>query len=291
MATDTRALVLNLLLGAEVRGEAELGVRELLAACALFGLPENTVRVALARAVAAGLLVTPRRGTYALGPAARAVADEVSGWRRIESSMVAWDGGWMAVHVGASGRSDRVASRARERAFGLLRLAEFERGLHLRPDNLVGGVDALRERLGHLLPEGTDTGTVFALRGLAPADDARARALWDRAVLDAGYRDTTARLAAWLDGARGLPLERAAREVFELGHAAIRRLVFDPLLPAPLVDAAARSRFVRTVARFDETGRAIWQRFLAGVRAPAGRPTAPSHGASASAARSLPAAP
>jgi len=268
MSPTPRSLVLNLMLGTEARGGAPLGVRELLAACAVFGVAGNSVRVALARGVAAGLLVAPRRGVYALGPRARPLADEVIRWRDIASQLRPWNGDWVAVHVGAAGRSDRAALRARERAFGLLGLAEFERGLHLRPDNLAGGVAALRARLRALLPDGTDGGTVFAIRDLSPADAARAGALWDAEALDATYRDATAQLAAWLDDADALPLERAAREVFGLGNDAIRRVVFDPLLPAPLVDAGARARFITTVVRFDDAGRAIWQRFLEGVRAP-----------------------
>jgi len=272
MPADPRSLVLSLYLGAEARGDAALGVRELIAACALFELPENNVRVALARAVAAGQLATPRRGAYALSAQARPLADEVGRWRSLEDQIVEWRGDWLAVHVGATGRSDRPALRARERAFGILGLAEFERGLHLRPDNLAGGVASLRERLAHLVPQGTELGTVFVLGGLAAADAQRAAALWDAAALDAHYRDGTARLSAWLENARALPLERAARESFELGHAAIRSLVFDPLLPAPLVDAAARSRFIKTVARFDDAGKAVWQRFLKRVRAAAPQP-------------------
>lgn len=273
MVLSPRALILNLLLGFEVQGDAALGVRELLAACALFGLAENTVRVTLARCVAAGLLVAPRRGCYALGPQARPLADEVGQWRGMRAQMVEWRGDWIAVHVGAAGRSDRSALRARERAFGLLGLAEFERGLHLRPDNLAGGVAALRRRLQALLPAGTESGTVCVLRELTPADETRARGLWDTAALDAGCRDTTALLTDWLEQADTLPPERAAREAFELGHAAIRRLVFDPLLPAPLVDAGARDRFIGAVHRFDAAGRACWQRFLATLRAPARTPT------------------
>ena len=258
-----RSLILRLLLGTETRGEGTLAVRELLAACALFDLSASTVRVALARAVAAGLLVTPHRGVYALGPQARPLADAVHRWRRIADHLVDWNGDWIAVHVGASGRSDRPALRARERAFDLLGLAEFERGLHLRPDNLAGGVAALRQRLQALVPAGTDTGTVFTLRGLADHDVARARGLWDGDALNAGYRDTTARLSAWIEGAHRLTLQAAARQAFELGHHAIRQLVFDPLLPAPLVDAQARARFIDTVTRHDDAGKAIWQHFLA----------------------------
>ncbi|HPO18088.1 MAG TPA: hypothetical protein PLO07_02765, partial [Rubrivivax sp.] len=65
-----RALILHLLLGAQARADAALGVRELLGAGALFGHAPNSMRVALARAVSAGWLVAPRRGAYALGPMA-----------------------------------------------------------------------------------------------------------------------------------------------------------------------------------------------------------------------------
>jgi phenylacetic acid degradation operon negative regulatory protein len=276
MSPNPRALILRLVLGTESQGGGTLAVRELLASCALFGLAENTVRVALARAVAAGLLVAPQRGVYALGPKARPLADEVHRWRQMPAQLVPWDGGWIAVHVGAAGRSDRAALRARERSFGVLGLAEFERGLHLRPDNLAGGADALRTRLHALLPGGTDGGTVFALRSLSATDDARARKLWDTAALSAGYRTSTAHVSAWLDDARTLPLERAAREVFELGDRAIRQLVFDPWLPAPLVDDAARQRCVAAVARHDDVGQAIWRQYLTAVRTRATLRTTPA---------------
>lgn len=275
MAINPRALILRLVLGAEGHGDAALGVRELLSACALFGLPENSVRVALARAVAAGLLVTPRRAVYVLGPAARPLADEVGRWRGMAQQLVAWNGDWIAVHVGAAGRSDRPALRARQRAFELLGLAEFERGLHLRPDNLVGGAEALRSRLQTLLPAGAQAGTVFTLRDLSPAAAERARALWDTAALNATYRDTTARLTAWREQARTLPLDQAAREVFELGDRAIRQLVFDPWLPAPLVDEDARGRFIAAVTRHDDIGQAIWRQYLGAVRAQSSLRTTP----------------
>lgn len=263
MSASPRSLILSLLLGAQARGSAALAVRELLAACAVFGLEENSTRVALARGVAAGLLVAPERGCYALGPAARPIADEVNRWRLTLTRLSAWNGGWLAVHVGATGRSDRSALRARERAFAMLGLGEFERGLHLRPDNLAEGIAGMRHRLAALLPAGVEAGTVFSMANLAPDDHQRACTLWDGAALDAGYRDAAAQLQAWMDAASTLPLSRAAREAFGLGNDAIRRVVFDPLLPAPLVDAEARARFVATVVHFDDFGKAVWQRFLA----------------------------
>jgi phenylacetic acid degradation operon negative regulatory protein len=152
----------------------------------------------------------------------------------------------------------------------------LERGLHLRPNNLAGGSDTLRMRLQALLPEGTDAGTVFTLRDLAPADAERARSLWDGAALDAAYRDTTAGLTAWREQARSLPLERAAREAFELGNRAIRRIVFDPWLPAPLIDEAARRRFVAAVVRHDDIGQTLWRQYLGAVRTRSSRRATPA---------------
>src|SRR5690606_7410761 len=155
----------------------------------------------------------------------------------------------IAVHVGELGRSDRVELRARDRALGLLGLRELDRGLYLRPDNPAGGVAAARERL---LKLGLRPGAAgFGAKALAPERERRAAAMWDGAALTRAYRDTRAQLEAWLATAGSLGPEAAARESFLLGNDAIRQLVFDPLLPDPLVDVAARRAFVDTVVRFD----------------------------------------
>lgn len=256
MTPKPRNLVLNLLLGAG--GEA-LSARTAVAACALFGIRENSVRVALVRLAAAGLVEAAGRGTYRLGPSAAQLASDVATWRRAGERVRDWDGGWIAVHSGPLGRSDRSALRARSRAMDLLGLRELERGLSLRPDNLVGGVATARERLFRL---GLESGAaVFRASELDAGRDRRARLLWDGDALSQGYRETRRRLVDWLDHAPALELEVAAREAFLLGHDAIRQLIFDPLLPAPLVDTDARREFIDAVVRFDGAGQAIWKRF------------------------------
>lgn len=257
MKADARNLILNLLLGA---AGMTLAAREAVAACALFGIRENSVRVALVRLVASGLVEAAGRGEYRLGPKAAQLAADVGTWRDAERRVAAWNDDWIAVHVGDLGRSDRVALRARDRALGLLGLRELDRGLFVRPDNLAGGVAEARERLYKLGLE--PQAAVFVARAFDPARERRAAALWDGEALSRGYRDTRARLEQWLAGAGALGLDAAARESFLLGNDAIRQLVFDPLLPAPLVDVAARRAFVDAVLRFDAAGHEIWNRFL-----------------------------
>lgn len=258
MSANPRHLILNLLLGADSKA---LTARDAVVSCALFGVRESSTRVALARLAVAGLVETAGRGAYRLGPNAKELAGDVATWRDAEQKVCEWRGGWIAVHVGALGRRDRVALRARERALQLLGLAEFERGLHVRPANLVGGAAAVRARLHSLgLEEGA---AVFLAQDFDPAHEQHARALWDGRDLTRRYRETKRRLDAWLARADTLAPEVAAREAYVLGNDAIRELVFDPLLPAPLVDAAARSAFVDAVVRFDAAGHAVWQRFFA----------------------------
>ncbi len=269
MNLKPRHLILNTLLAA---GDAGQSVRQVIGSCALFGIRENNVRVVLARLAAEGLIESTGRGNYRLGPGATALARDVAAWRSAENRVRDWDGSWIAVHVGALDRSNRVALRARNRALALLGLKELDSGLYVRPDNLAGGVAAVRARLHGLGLD--DAAAVFVATGFDKERDARARNLWDGRSLTKTYRATRRKLERWLDRADSLAPEAAAREAFLLGNEAIRLLVFDPLLPAPLVDVDERRAFAAAVRRHDESGRAIWRRLHL---APGGADVAPPH--------------
>jgi phenylacetic acid degradation operon negative regulatory protein len=257
MAPNPRQLILNLLLAAD---DGQLSARDAVAAAALFGIRENSVRVALARLAGAGLIEAAERGSYRLGPEGAGLAAEVSTWRGAALRVREWRRGWVAVHAGPLGRSDRVALRARDRALALLGLRELDRGLFLRPDNLLGGVDGVRERLYRLGLE--KDAAVFRAEDFDAAREKRARALWDGKALTKSYRQTRQRLEKWQQRADALEPEVAARESYLLGNEAIRQLVFDPLLPEPLVDSSERRAFVDAVQQFDAAGHAIWRRFF-----------------------------
>lgn len=256
---NPRRLILKLLLAAD---DDRLSTREAVAAGQLLGFSENSMRVALARLTREQRLVACERGHYQLGPAALDLAEDVRGWRAGEARVRDWQGGWLAVHTGALGRSDRSALRLRERALDLLGLRELLPGLYLRPDNLQGGVPAARRRLAALgLPA---SALICRLDALDDEHARRALQLWDGKTLNRRYRQTAARLSAWMDAVDALDRSRAAREAFRLGDAAIRELVFDPLLPAPLVDVAARAACTEVVRRFDRLGHDTWRRCLQG---------------------------
>lgn len=250
-----KRLILNLLAAAAGK---PLSSRQAVQACALFGVSENSVRVTLARLSSEGLLASPSRGQYQLTSRASTLADDVGRWRDALSRLQPWSGDWLAVHCAGLGRSDRSALRQRERALELNGFAELEKGLFLRPDNLRGGVAAVRERLYALGLE--SDAVVFHLAGLDPQRQDRAMTLWPLAELDRQYRRTADKLAQWLARADQLDPKDAARESFVLGEQAIRQMVFDPLLPEDMVDAGARQAFFEVLLRYDQVGHEIWAR-------------------------------
>ena len=218
------------------------------------------MRVALARLSSASMIVAAGRGAYRLGPLAMELAGDVATWRTAEQRIRPWQGGFVAVHAGALGRSDRSALRQRTRALQMLGFRELDKGLYVRPDNIEDSVDTVRHRLYTLGLE--REAAVFLAAGFDSERTALIPRLWDGKALNASYRQLRQQMQGWLDTADELEPDVAARESFLLGGRAIRQVVFDPLLPEPLVGVAERHAFVEAVHQFDRAGRVIWQRFF-----------------------------
>lgn len=253
MRPTAKRLILGLLFASS--GQA-LTVRQFIDACALFDITENNVRVTVARLSTDGLIQASGRGAYVLGPEALRTARQAATWQQAEASMQPWNGRYIAVHTAHLGRSDRKALGLREQALHMLGLRELARGFYLRPDNLAGGADALRGRLHALGLE--PEALVFVAGDFDDAHQAAVSQLWDTAALNRHYLEARTRLERWLEKHPALEAHVAAREAYLLGADAIRSLVFDPWLPAPLVDTEARHAYVETVKRFDRAGKAIW---------------------------------
>ncbi len=259
MAPTAKSLILDLL---STLGRGSAPVRSLIEAASLFEIAGNNVRVTLARLLADGLVERDERGSYRLGPEAGAVHARIRSWRRLEEEYRPWEGCWVAVHL--SGADARTRLR-RQRALHLLGFRPLEPGLELRPDNLRGGVEAVRRDLVAL---GLDAAApVFRVDALDPATEARARRLWKADALVQGYRSTVARLAASARRLESLPRGEAMVESFTLGGDAIRQLVLDPLLPGSIVPERERRALVEATRRYDRLGRRMWAGWL-GAGAP-----------------------
>jgi phenylacetic acid degradation operon negative regulatory protein len=258
-----KSLIVDLL--SSLRGKA-MPVRALVAAGELFELRPESMRVALVRLCSRGTVERNERGQYRIAPAAQAVQAHVSAWTQIEERVAPWRGGWIGVHTAGLPRADRSRARRRDRALAFLGFAALEPHLFVRPDNLRGGVDGVRDELRALGLE--PAALVFACAQLEAGADGRARALWDGRALCSGYRATCAALARSAARLERLSMPAAMVESFVLGGQAIRQLALDPLLPEPIVPAGARAALVDAMRDYDRLGRSCWRSFMKSHGAP-----------------------
>jgi phenylacetic acid degradation operon negative regulatory protein len=259
MKLNARHLILDLLLASD---HHQVSVREAITACGIFAISENSVRVALVRLSADGLVQAAGRGHYRLGPQALDLAGDVATWRSAEQRLRPWHGDWITVFTANLGRTNRTALKRRERALSLLGFRELEQGLHVRPNNLESGPEVVLTRLHKL--------------GLEPeahlclsqhwSNETVLKNLWDTVRLNANYSHWQQSLESWMQQAHELDADTAARESFLLGGQAIRHVVFDPLLPDCFIDSQARLAFVASVRKFDKVGHQIWQTLYASIR-------------------------
>lgn len=257
MQPAPKSLILDLL---STLPRGAMPVRALVAAGERFGLPENNVRVALARLLRAGRVERDERGRYRIGAAAQAVNRRVSSWRAVEERLRPWRGDWAAVLTGGLPRTGGARARAEERARRLLGFARFSPGVELRPNNLAGGVPALRETLLHL--GHTPAAGVVRLDELDATADERARALWDAEGLRGELCEIRRSIETGIERLPALPRDAAMVESFRLGGRALRAIVLDPLLPDAIVPGDERRALVQAMKRYDRLGREAWREFM-----------------------------
>ena len=260
MNVSAKAVVLEVLSAGESIHKGTLPVRSLVQAASVFDIAENSVRVAIVRLRAEGLLESPSRGEYRLGPSAKMVNEKIHGWRTISTRVGEWDGSWVAAFTADLSRTDRPALRRRLRALRYLGFEELKPGLFIRPNNLTPGIEGIRDELFAL---GLDAGaSVFCVEQLDPAEERQARAMWDSPALEQAYSKLHGEISLGMDRLEKLPLNDALREVFLLGREGIRQVVLDPLLPDPLIDEDKRSRMVGILQDYCDRGLDLWARFL-----------------------------
>jgi phenylacetic acid degradation operon negative regulatory protein len=264
-------LIVDLLSTLPRSPQGSMPVRALVAAGRCFGIAENSMRVALARLHTANTVDRDERGRYRLGARTEATRREVSSWKTRHEDVRDWsERCWIGVFSPPRpGRTGRSQTQRRERALRLLGLRRLNPGLHVRPDNLGGGVERTRKRLFALDPSLADDGTLVAgLCQLDPSSERRALALWDGSEATRAYAHSRERIADSEARVRELPVEQAMVETFLIGGEILRQIALDPLLPEEIVPAADRAALVEAMRCYDELGRTFWAGFLDGFDVP-----------------------
>ena len=227
---------------------------------ALFGISENNIRVTLNRLQSANLLQLVERGYYKLGKEGERFAEEISHWRIAEDMLCEWYGDWVTVLTNSLVKSDRKAQRKRQRALKLMGMRKLSADFYIRPNNFADGIDSVRLRLHGL---GLDKNAmVFVASHLPPSLHQKAITLWHGDALEISYEQGIAMIEQSLQQLPDYSLSQAAKVSYLVGDNALQHLVFDPLLPEPLVNVSLRKTFREKVIAYDKAGADIWYEFL-----------------------------
>ncbi|WP_418123611.1 PaaX family transcriptional regulator [Variovorax sp. 160MFSha2.1] len=250
-------LILDLL----VADGGTLSAQALCRAGALMGIGESTLRVGLTRLAAEGKIARGERGSYMLDRKGAALSRTVDAWRNRQAQTVAWRGDWLAVHDAGVPRADKTAWRHHALALSLRGFAALHPGLHIRPDNLSGGLAAERK---HLAALGLSSDAlVFRIADLDEAAQAAARKLWNVRAMEADYRRLQAGVERSEKRLATQKLETATRESLLLGRAVIAHIIRDPLLPAELMSTAPRTALLAATRRYQDKALVLWRKWLA----------------------------
>lgn len=229
----------------------------------LFGISENTIRVTLNRLQSANLLALVERGYYRLGESGQQFASEINQWREAEAQLTQWQQDWLVVQTNALAKSDKTLQRSTARALDLVGMEKLAPDMYVRPDNLKGSAEGIRQKLHNLGL--ARRALVFRASDFDEVTHIKACKLWQTPALESGYKQGIQELEISLEKLTALPLDVATKESYEVGDRALHRLVFDPLLPEPLVDVALRQRYRLLVKQYDDVGAEIWHQFLQNV--------------------------
>ena len=228
---------------------------------ALFNISENNIRVTINRLHSAGVLSLVDRGYYQLGKKGVNFAREINSWRNAQTSLLpSWNGHWIVVHTHMLAKSDKKQARQNERALKILGLKKLLSDMYIRPANIQGGASVVREKLQALGL--SQQAVVFCAFDLDSKLHLRTRKLWNTTELEQRYQQGVTELKESLNRLPTLSLEDATKESFEIGDNALHQLVFDPLLPSPLINESLRREFAELVKHYDDIGAQIWHQFL-----------------------------
>lgn len=252
-----RKLLLDLV---TARPRTRFSISTLCRAGDIVGLSAPSIRMAAKRLNEEGVLERDGRGVYIPHPDRLRTYLHVEHWAARDGSRVPWTGRWAAVENSATARTERAALRHHDRALQLLGFHAWRGALHVRPDNLRGGVDGLRRTL-------TGTGmaadaVVFVIDRLDPATDRELRGLWDIGDLVDGLTRTADELTRSRERLGALSPEEFAHESLLLGGRAIATILHDPLLPEELCDPGPHRHLVALTTAYQDTAQAVWGRLL-----------------------------
>ena len=241
--------------------DRKMSAQALCCAGAIMGFSEATIRVALTRLAQQKKIVKLERASYALDTRRNRLQFDVENWRERVDWIAPWRGDWIIVADGMVDRVDKTGLRRHHRALLLRGFQKWKPGLHVRPNNLVGGAQALRQQLPQLgLANGAE---LFVARDFDAKQSAALSGLWNASALRRGREKTLARAETSRRRLARMDTAAAARETLLVGRELIGAVLHDPLLPPELAPGVGIQKLAQAISDYQSLSRQIWDRALA----------------------------
>ena len=226
----------------------------------LLGIRDQNIRVGLTRLAAQGKIIKTGRGTYRLSKEGNRLYGDITGWYEKSRDVTVWKKEWIGVIDTTVPKSRKSEWRRHCHALMIKGFKTHDSGLHLRPDNLGGGLAKTEQDLRILGL--ADRAQVIGISALAGEDLPSLQALWDIDGLTRQYEQLYADLRTSEEKLSALPLEEAAVVSFHLGRYVIRHIIQDPLLPTEMMQDNGREKLIEKTRSYQNRARDLWTRVL-----------------------------
>lgn len=240
----------------------QMSAQDVCRAGLIMGYSDATMRVALTRLARQKKIVKRERATYSLNAQRNRLQLDVENWQERINWIAPWRGDWIVVHDGTANRSDKTNWRRHQRALLLRGFRKWKQCLYVRPNNLIGGAEALRSQLNELgLANGAE---LFVAQGFSEHQTSELLRLWNIPALRSGYERLLSRAR---DGQRRLVklgAETAARESLLVGRDLIGCILQDPLLPSEIIAGVQLRELAHAIGEYQTLSRKIWDKVITG---------------------------
>lgn len=226
------------------------------------GLSTDSIRGTLAKLIKRNYVQVNEDNAYSILPHRSLFSQHFEQWRLSEKRRISWDKSWVICEL-----PEVSDDQARKRSLWALNLLGFKQTFKgmIRPNNLLGGIDALRMKLKIFGIE--KSAELHTLNDLPEkVQHHLATEVWPIEELNQTYKDMYVKVETGYALIRGRVTQSVLVYALKVGYEAVTTLAIDPLLPESMQDPAPRIKLTRILKEYETLGKKYWEHVIPGIR-------------------------
>lgn len=227
------------------------------------GLGSDAVKAALDNLIRRNYITINNDNAYSILPHRSLFSQHFEQWRLSEKRRIPWDKSWVVCELPDS-TTDELARKRSLWALNLLGFKKSFKGI-IRPNNLLGGIDALRMKLKVFGIE--KSADLHTLNDLPEKIQTHLETqVWPVKELNQNYEDVFLKVETGYAMIRGRVSQSVLVYALKVGYEAVTTLAIDPLLPESMQDPAPRIKLTRILKEYEVLGKKYWEHVIPGIR-------------------------